>query len=257
METAMFVDKTSAAAKSEAALLFQHFMFGSTGNDTYIVTDPRDVIIEDFFLGDSSFGDIDTVMSFVPSYTLPAGVENLFLKGTAITGNGNELANLIEGNDQANFIHGWGQDDRLFGNDGNDWISGDDGNDLIAGGKGRDDLMGGVGKDTFVWAFTSESGVSVNLMDKIWDFNPLEGDKIDLRAIDANETWTGPGNEDFTFVTTNHFTAPGQVRCDFDTSTGDLLIWLNTDGNLNDAEMGIIVPFIGFMPDANWFLGVM
>jgi len=222
-------------------------MFGGTEGDTYVVDNSGDKVVENFNEG------FDDVWSFLASYTLPANVDNMYMRGTAITGNGNELANKIYGNGEANFIHGWGQDDQLYGVDGNDWISGDDGNDLIMGGGGRDELSGGLGRDIFQWSSTSESGVSSNLMDKIFDFNPLEGDKIDLQMIDANETATGPNNEGFTFIDSRAFDAPGQIRFDWSWSTGELYIWLNTDSDLS-AEMGIIVPFTGFVPDASWFV---
>jgi Ca2+-binding RTX toxin-like protein len=223
-------------------------MYGGTEGDTYVVDNSGDQVVENF---DEGFDD---VYSYLASYTLPENVDNMYLRDKAITGNGNELANIIYGNGEANFIHGWGQNDRLFGAGGNDWISGDDGNDLIVGGAGRDELSGGTGRDYFKWYYTSESGVYVNSMDKLYDFNPLEGDKIDLQDIDANTTASGPHNESFKFIDSKPFDAPGQIRFDLDTSTGELYIWLNTDNDYKSAEMGIIVPFTGFLPDADWFV---
>ena len=220
-------------------------MFGGTEGDTYVVDNAGDKVVENVNEG------FDDVWSFLASYTLPDNVDNMYMRGKAITGNGNDLANIIYGNGEANYIHGWGQDDRLFGADGNDWISGDDGNDLIMGNGGRDDLSGGLGRDTFKWYYTSESGVSANAMDRIFDFNPLEGDKIDLQDIDANETATG--NQSFKFIGSNSFDAPGQIRFDWSWSTNELYIWLNTD-NDQSAEMGIIVDYTGPLPDAGWFV---
>jgi len=218
-----------------------------TEGDTYVVDISGDKVVENFNEG------IDEVRSFLASYTLPENVENLFLRGTSITGNGNELPNIIIGNGEDNFIHGWGKDDRLFGRDGNDWISGDDGNDLVMGGEGRDLLSGGIGMDTFQWANTSESGFSISSMDRIFDFNALDGDKIDLQVIDADLT-TRQNNESFKFIGSNSFDAPGQIRYDWDLSAGDLYIWLNTD-NDQFAEMGIIVPYTGILPDDDsWFV---
>jgi Ca2+-binding RTX toxin-like protein len=223
-------------------------MFGGTEGDTYVVDNSGDKVVENANEG------FDDVWSFLASYTLPANVDNMYMRGTAITGNGNDLANKIYGNGEANFINGWGQDDQLFGAGGNDWISGDDGNDLIMGGDGRDDLIGGTGADVFLWSNRFESGVSISTMDRIHDFNPLEGDKINLQMIDANETATGPNNESFKFIGSGAFDAPGQIRFDWSWSTNELFIWLNTDNNPSTAEMGIIVPFTGVMPDASWFV---
>ena len=225
-------------------------MVGGTESDTYVVDNAGDKVVENV---DEGF---DGVLSFLASYTLPDNVENLELRGKAITGNGNELANTIYGNGKANSIHGWGQSDWIFGGDGNDWISGDDGNDLIIGGAGRDELIGGTGIDTFQWSSRSESGVSTKTMDKIFDFNPQEGDKINLLLIDGNETSSGPNNEGFKFIDTDAFSAPGQIRYDWSYTTNELYIWLNTDNNYQTAEMGIIVtvPLSGEMPTADWFI---
>jgi serralysin len=94
-------------------------MEGGTGNDTYYVDNPGDVMIE------LPGGGWDSVKSTI-SYTLGANVEALYLQGSAnINGTGNELDNTISGNA---------------------------GNNVITGGKGNDILSGGGGKDTFVFA---------------------------------------------------------------------------------------------------------
>jgi Ca2+-binding RTX toxin-like protein len=83
--------------------------------------------------------------------------------------------------------------DTVFGDDGNDTIFGGDGNDTIIGGAGVDVMNGGTGPDTFVFNSASEAPVGwwdashhfldPNKMDTIADFNPAEGDKIDLSGI--------------------------------------------------------------------------
>jgi Sulfite exporter TauE/SafE len=68
-------------------------------------------------------------------------------------------------------------------------------------------LTGGRHADTFIWTALDETGVTVDTMDVITDFNRREGDHIDVRAIDANPIV--PRNQDFTFIGTDEFSARG------------------------------------------------
>jgi|CXWL01.1.fsa_nt_gi Ca2+-binding RTX toxin-like protein len=71
------------------------------GNDTYIVDNIGDVVIEDF---EDPVAGIDTVNASV-DFSLSSGINNLKLTGIgAIDGFGNELNNIISGNGAANFI---------------------------------------------------------------------------------------------------------------------------------------------------------
>src|SRR6185436_20022942 len=92
---------------------------------------------------DALGGITDTVVAAV-NYTLTAFVENLTLSGTAVTGFGNELDNVITGNAQSNSLNGM------------------DGADTLIGGAGNDSLVGGNGIDTASYA-NATSGVTVNL----------------------------------------------------------------------------------------------
>ena len=65
-------------------------------------------------------------------------------------------------------------------------------------------------------------------MDVITDFNRREGDHIDVRSIDANPIV--PRNQDFTFIGTAAFTAPGQIN--WVTNGTDTFIQLNTNADL-------------------------
>jgi VCBS repeat-containing protein len=98
---------------------------GGGGNDTYIVNDSGDVVME------LSNPSIDTVLASV-DYALTANVEYLTLTGTAnINGTGNSLNNTIKGNE------------------GNNRLDGGDGNDILWGGAGVDTLIGGQGNDSY------------------------------------------------------------------------------------------------------------
>jgi Ca2+-binding RTX toxin-like protein len=103
-------------------------MAGGLGDDTYVVDNIGDVIIEDRGEG------IDLVQSSI-SYTLGANVENLTLTGSAtINGTGNSHNNVLTGNNASNFLVGG------------------DGSDTLIGGTGADTLTGLSGADTFRFA---------------------------------------------------------------------------------------------------------
>lgn len=103
-----------------------------------------------------------------------------------------------DGNDR---IEGGAGNDVLEGDAGKDKLYGDSGKDVLIGGVGKDALSGGTAKDTFRYLDLADSTVKKNGQDVIHDF---DGDKIDLKAIDANATKGGDqkfsflGDEDFT-----------------------------------------------------------
>jgi Ca2+-binding RTX toxin-like protein len=87
---------------------------GLAGNDTYVVDNAGDVVIENANEG------ADTVTASV-SYTLAANVENLYLQGSnAINATGNELSNILNCNSAANTLDGGSGNDFLYGYGGND-----------------------------------------------------------------------------------------------------------------------------------------
>jgi Ca2+-binding RTX toxin-like protein len=159
-------------------------LIGGTGNDAYAVDTTTDVIKENAKEG------FDIVYSTV-DYTLSDNLENLVLRGAALTGTGNNTNNTVTGNGADNVLAGLGGNDKLsgnagndkldggFGNDtlnggvGNDTLNGGDGNDILTGGDGVDVLTGGLGKDTYNLAETTHSMdtvvVGLNTTPKIWD----------------------------------------------------------------------------------------
>ncbi|WP_108662939.1 calcium-binding protein [Acuticoccus kandeliae] len=78
------------------------------------------------------------------------------------------------GND---ILKGGNDADVLIGGAGRDKLFGETGDDTLSGGVGRDRLTGGPGADLFV----AERGGDVDI---VADFNPGEGDRIDLTGID-------------------------------------------------------------------------
>ncbi len=101
-------------------------MAGGTGDDAYVVDTLEDTVIEQVGQG------TDTVYTGL-AYTLGQNLENLTLTGNdAVSGTGNELANVIVGNAADNTLVGL------------------DGNDTLDGGQGADTMLGGTGDDIYV-----------------------------------------------------------------------------------------------------------
>ena len=99
-------------------------MVGDIGNDLYLVDNVGDVVVEAIGAG------IDTVRSSI-NFTLGAHQEALILTGSALSGTGNGLANLLIGNAADNALSGLGGHDTLRGTDGQDTLSGGNGDDLF------------------------------------------------------------------------------------------------------------------------------
>jgi Ca2+-binding RTX toxin-like protein len=102
-------------------------MIGGIGNDSYHIGHLIDQVIETSTI----VTEIDSVHSYINSYTLTANVENLHVR-SGVSGTGNALNNTIVG----------------YG--GNNILNGGSGNDTIDGGLGLDSLTGGAGVDRFI-----------------------------------------------------------------------------------------------------------
>src|SRR5687768_3384497 len=105
-------------------------MHGGAGDDLFFVNQPGDQTIEE------ENGGIDTVIASF-SYVLQAHIERLTLAGTASTGTGNALANLIIGNAGNNHLDGGAGADLMKGREGNDTYVVDNAGDLIEEGSGQ------------------------------------------------------------------------------------------------------------------------
>lgn len=136
---------------------------------------------------------------------------------------------------QAETIKGGPGDDVLNGRGGNDKLYGRGGHDVLKGGAGEDWLAGGSGADTFKFTSLKQSGVG-SKRDTIDDFSRMEGDRIDLRKIDA-DTDHSPGNQAFKFIGTKKFhKVDGELRYSNHVLQGDV----NGDGKA-DFEIHINV----------------
>jgi Ca2+-binding RTX toxin-like protein len=178
-------------------------MAGGIGNDTYVVNSFADQVFENANEG------FDTVNAFV-NFTLPANVEALVLQGTAATGTGNALDNVITGSNAGNTISGAG---------GNDTLSGLGGRDVLSGGAGADTMIGGAGNDDF---FVDNAG------DVVID---LDGDAFDR------------------IITTIDLTLPIDIENVRVASSAGLSVTGNDKDNLIDGGDGNDVLSAGFGKD--------
>lgn len=132
---------------------------------------------------------------------------------------GTSEADTIRGRGGNDTINGLGGNDTLNGDGEKDIVNGGDGNDTINGGASRDMMAGGAGSDQFVFSSKEDAGNSVSSRDVITDF--VSGvDKANVSAIDNNFNASGNGAFMFLSAAGEAFTAPGQIRFRYDTSTG-------------------------------------
>ncbi|MGH6999037.1 MAG: calcium-binding protein, partial [Phenylobacterium sp.] len=227
-------------------------LVGGAGNDTYVIRDADDKVVE------GANGGADTVSTAV-NYTLTDNVENLKLLEGATVGAGNALANDISGTTKADNLSGLGGDDILRGRDGNDTLVGGegndrllgdagadrldggngadslvggDGNDVLLGGAGNDRLEGGPGADTLTGGAGADSFVfrpaDIASTDTITDFTKAQGDKIMLSELDANLTTAA--NDKFAFVGGKAFSGnAGELR--YQVSNGETHVYGDMNGD--------------------------
>ena len=173
-------------------------MLGGDGGDIFIVDDAGDVVTE-------AIGEGFDMLQTSVSYSLTAGseVEVLYADPATTTAAIN-----------------------LTGNEFDNFLTGNDGINVLVGGLGIDTLRGNGGADGFLWSSIDEIGLSSP--DIVADYSTAQGDVLHFTNIDADETVAG--NQDFTFISTAAFTAPGQINW-FSNGT-DTFIQFNTDADL-------------------------
>ncbi|MDZ4394986.1 calcium-binding protein [Cypionkella sp.] len=193
-------------------------LYGEEGNDT--------------LLGGA---DADDLYGGLGDDSLSGGTGNDRLYGDA----GNDILNGDTGNDQVyggagnDLLRGSGGNDLLRGDAGADTLYGDAGIDTLWGGAGADVLIGGIGADVF--RFTTLADSTAAAKDKVLLFE-LSIDDIDLATLDANPVLAG--NQAFTFIETDAFSAVGQVRVSIVGTSSQIEV--NTVGT-SGAEMVILV----------------
>jgi Ca2+-binding RTX toxin-like protein len=179
-------------------------MEGNAGNDTYLVDNVGDVVVE------LANGGTDTVRASI-DYTLTANVENLILENTALVGSGNALNNTLTGNSL---------DNTLSGGDGNDILIGNDGNDLLNGGAGNDNMSGGNGNDTYYVDSTSDRVTEA----------ANEGSDLVIASIDYSLAGTNYANIENVTLVGNALRATGNAL--------DNILTGNAQNNILDGGAG-------------------
>jgi hypothetical protein len=156
--------------------------------------------------------------------------ETLTFNGTAET----DGRFIVRGGAGADMISGGARADHLMGGGGDDQLFGMGGNDTLVGGAGADQLSGGTGRNFFQFHAAADSAVAAP--DEILDFHL--SDKIDLSAIDANSGMDG--NQAFAFIGDAAFSAAGQVRASYDSTSGVWSVEGDIDGD-GKADFLILV----------------
>ena len=211
-------------------------LVGGDSNDTYYIGYLKtiaDVITENATAG---AGSNDTVLSFLPNYTLADNVETLTLLTGAINGTGNASHNTLTGNSVSNSL------------------SGGEGNDSLDGGVSDvynpgiiDTLNGGAGNDTFVVRGFYAQGVYNGGADSdTIDFNQPDaftagqrnggggGVVVDLTANSANTYYQSATN--FVWQDANGHISLSGIENVIGTTQSDVIVG---DGNDNILDGGV------------------
>jgi choice-of-anchor C domain-containing protein len=131
--------------------------------------------------------------------------------------------------------------DALFGNGGNDILIGNAGLNLLHGGAGRDVMDGGAGDDTYYFDAITDSGATPDTADLIRTFVQgagLEGDKIDLSAVDANAG--EGGDQDFDWGGEDTAVLANGLTWYKDTAHNRTVIQMDNNGDTT-ADMMIVL----------------
>lgn len=134
-------------------------MEGGAGNDTYVIDNPGDVVIE------KAGGGFDTI-EVSTNFTLISGVERLVLTGFGVSGYGNGSGNTLTGT---------GGNDVLRGLGGADTLRGEGGADTLWGGAGADRLEGDAGRD-LVYYLDAAAGITLSLANPALNTGEAAGD---------------------------------------------------------------------------------
>lgn len=160
------------------------------------------------------------------------GSDTLFGEDGNDTLLGGSITNPLSESDR---LVGGAGNDLLFGDRGNDRLDGGVGNDTLTGGTGQDLMRGGAGADRFTFA-NGDSADNRPNADVILDFSRIQGDKIDLSAVDAS---LAPGKQQLVLDADSTPDA-GKVSIEVGLLYTDL--YLNTD---TDSSIEMVIRIVG------------
>jgi Ca2+-binding RTX toxin-like protein len=231
-------------------------IFAPTGNDTIDAGDGNDRITYAEAGGSLIFAGAanDTVSLFAQTPVVDGG-------STIDGGAGDDritagdAADSILGQDGDDTIIAGGGADTIHGGSGNDFIQGGAGNDRIFSGPGADTLSGGAGADWFIFD-DGDLGVFIDGQltgfDTVLDFNRAQGDKFDLRRIDADTDV--PGNQFFwPLLPASDPTPIGAGSLRYTTGPDFTVIEGSTDSDA-DMEFRLVVMVPGYTPIVSDFI---
>ncbi|MBR6026653.1 MAG: hypothetical protein IK065_03535, partial [Neisseriaceae bacterium] len=184
-------------------------MQGKGGDDTYIVDNSQDQVIEE------ADGGNDTLYALC-SYELSDYVEACVCMGD---GDFNIIGNSL--------------DNILLGNSGNNTLSGGAGNDYLQGKGGSNSLIGGAGQDIFAFDLSYSYDLNGNA-DTITDFNVKE-DKLEVSLSDVVEINESNWQDYFDYDQIS-----GDLAYSYN-SNSTVFVNIGSDLNLNWINFSIIV----------------
>lgn len=247
-----------AAAERVYGLAGDDDLYGNGGNDILYGDDGEDLLVggtgNDQLFGGTGSDLLDgeqgndvlnggAGFDYADYFYAGAGINLDLARGIAADGDGGvDRLSGVEGVFGSRFA------DRITGDAGTNELFGEAGNDVLRGGAGQDLTVGCAGADRFVFANGDVSNTLARA-DLIDDFSRADRDRIDLRAIDANNT--AAGDQAFRFVGTAAFTgSAGELRYGF--SAGETVLSADIDGDrsadmfirLTDAQTLVAADFV-------------
>ena len=196
---------------------------------TYLFNEMNTSIFEQF----DDFGDFEVATDdfLLSSY---GDATNFVLYGTF-----ND--NSIDGSENNDEILGGFGDDTLIGSNGDDVINGAQGNDILTGSGGNDNLTGGRGADRFKFNLLNEGN------DLITDFNPIEGDKIEVPEFGFNQRLFSDDIETRTIQDSIFELGSSATSADtrFIYNSSRQQLWFDRDGNGSNFEPVLLAEFAG------------
>ena len=191
---------------------------GGAGNDTYVLRDTLDQIVE------AVGGGTDTIETTQATFSMAnyANVENLAYSGTS-TG----VA--------------------FTGNSGNNILTGTGGADSLDGGNGADTLVGGLGNDTYFVDNSGDLGIENANAGKDFVISTAAayvlGDNIESLALDGSGDIAGTGNDSKNTLTGNNAnnTLSGLGGDDYIVGDGQLPSISLTGRTVTDVAAGYLL----------------